>query len=236
MHLTRLSEMALNRRLQPAGHQRRDQSRQSRGRRYREPPPHASRAPLVGRHELHDGGGRDARAARRPGRNGRAPAAHFRARCAARQVRVREVRRGACARRRARWVPGVRPRRRATLTVAVRAGRAGAPQRHHLRRRWLRHGSVNPTDTPALYRIRTEGVDFANSHAVFPSQTMPNAAAIATGHYPGRHRAVRQHAVFGYPLFLTGKFGQRTGTLVPDVEDPLGTGRSQRLLRRQLFA
>ena len=49
----------------------------------------------------------------------------------------------------------------------------------------LRHGSVNAIDTPALYRIRTEGVYFANSHAVFPTQTMPNAAAIATGHYPG---------------------------------------------------
>ena len=56
----------------------------------------------------------------------------------------------------------------------------------------LRHGSVNPIDTPALYRVRTEGVYFANSHAVFPSQTMPNAAAIATGHYPGRYGAVLQ--------------------------------------------
>ena len=28
----------------------------------------------------------------------------------------------------------------------------------------LRHGSVNSIDTPALYRIRTEGVYFANSH------------------------------------------------------------------------
>ena len=48
----------------------------------------------------------------------------------------------------------------------------------------LRHGSVNPIDTPALYRVRSEGVHFANSHAVFPTQTMPNAAAIATGHIP----------------------------------------------------
>lgn len=47
----------------------------------------------------------------------------------------------------------------------------------------LRHGSVNPIDTPVLHRIRTQGVHFANSHAVFPAQTMPNSAAIATGHW-----------------------------------------------------
>ncbi len=68
----------------------------------------------------------------------------------------------------------------------------------------LRHGSVNPIDTPALYRIRTEGVYFANSHAVFPTQTMPNAAAIATGHYPGDTGQFANQIFIGYPLFLTG--------------------------------
>ena len=84
----------------------------------------------------------------------------------------------------------------------------------------LRHGSVNPIDAPALYRVRTEGVHFANSHAVFPTQTMPNAAAIATGHYPGDTGQFANQLYIAHPLFLTGNLGQRRGTAVPDVEDP----------------
>ena len=85
----------------------------------------------------------------------------------------------------------------------------------------LRHGSVNHIDTPALYRIRTEGVYFANSHAVFPTQTMPNAAAIATGHYPGDTGQFANQILIRSPLFLGGALGQPPGTMVPDVEDPL---------------
>lgn len=84
----------------------------------------------------------------------------------------------------------------------------------------LRHGSVNPIDTPALYRVRTDGVYFANSHSVFPSQTMPNAAAIATGHYPGDTGQFANQLFIAYTLFQTGNMKQRPGTIVPDVEDP----------------
>jgi arylsulfatase A-like enzyme len=48
----------------------------------------------------------------------------------------------------------------------------------------LRPDSINPDDTPRLDRLRREGVDFAASHAVFPTGTRVNAAAIATGTYP----------------------------------------------------
>jgi arylsulfatase A-like enzyme len=85
----------------------------------------------------------------------------------------------------------------------------------------LRHGSVNAIDTPALYRIRTEGVYFANSHAVFPTQTMPNSAAIATGHYPGDTGQFANQILIRHPLFMSGAIGQHPGTIVPDVEDPL---------------
>jgi arylsulfatase A-like enzyme len=84
----------------------------------------------------------------------------------------------------------------------------------------LRHGSVNPIDTPTFYKVRTEGVYFANSHAVFPTQTMPNASAIATGHYPGDTGQFANQLLVGYPVFATGNFGQTPGTMVPDVEDP----------------
>ena len=49
----------------------------------------------------------------------------------------------------------------------------------------LRYGSVNDRDAPALAQARREGVDFANSHAIFPTLTTVNASAIATGHFPG---------------------------------------------------
>ncbi|HVY87869.1 MAG TPA: alkaline phosphatase family protein [Hyphomonadaceae bacterium] len=49
----------------------------------------------------------------------------------------------------------------------------------------LRYASVNPQDGPALYALKTEGVDFANSHSLFPTITTVNASAIATGHYIG---------------------------------------------------
>ena len=39
----------------------------------------------------------------------------------------------------------------------------------------LRYGSVNATDTPAFWKVRTEGVNFANSHSVYPTLTMPNS-------------------------------------------------------------
>ena len=49
----------------------------------------------------------------------------------------------------------------------------------------LRYSSVNATDTPALAALKAEGVDFANSHSLFPTITTVNGSAIATGHYIG---------------------------------------------------
>ena len=51
----------------------------------------------------------------------------------------------------------------------------------------LRYGSVNETDTPAFAAVQHDGVDFANSHSIYPTLTTVNAGAIATGHYPGDH-------------------------------------------------
>ena len=49
----------------------------------------------------------------------------------------------------------------------------------------LRHDSVNPEDSPALYALRQRGVNFANSHSLYPTFTTPNASAFATGHLLG---------------------------------------------------
>ena len=57
----------------------------------------------------------------------------------------------------------------------------------------LRAGSVNPTDAPTMYDIITgggslNGVNFANSHSVFPTFTTPNARH--------RDRPLRRHRRF----------------------------------------
>jgi predicted AlkP superfamily pyrophosphatase or phosphodiesterase len=47
----------------------------------------------------------------------------------------------------------------------------------------LRLDALNPGDTPTLFRLRQELVHYLNSHAVFPTVTRVNAAAIGTGAY-----------------------------------------------------
>src|SRR5215510_12893833 len=51
----------------------------------------------------------------------------------------------------------------------------------------LRPDSINAADTPNLHRLRSEGVWFENSHAVFPTVTRVNSPSLATGTYPARH-------------------------------------------------
>ncbi len=46
----------------------------------------------------------------------------------------------------------------------------------------LRYGAVDAASAPQMQAIRGEGVDFTDSHALFPTLTTPNASAIATGH------------------------------------------------------
>lgn len=49
----------------------------------------------------------------------------------------------------------------------------------------LRYGSVALDNMPNMHALKTEGVDFTNSHSLFPTVTTVNASAIATGHYIG---------------------------------------------------
>jgi predicted AlkP superfamily pyrophosphatase or phosphodiesterase len=51
----------------------------------------------------------------------------------------------------------------------------------------LRPDAITPEETPNLWRLRQEGVNFSNSHSVFPTVTRVNATAIGTGMLPGRN-------------------------------------------------
>ena len=49
----------------------------------------------------------------------------------------------------------------------------------------LRPDSVNATDTPNLAALKAAGVDFADHHSTYPTFTMMNASALATGSFSG---------------------------------------------------
>lgn len=83
----------------------------------------------------------------------------------------------------------------------------------------LRPGSLNVVDSPTLLALRNQGVNFANSHAMFPTFTTPNASAIATGHYLGDTSDFSNTLYPGYPIFNSGNFGNLPGTLTPFVEN-----------------
>ncbi len=49
----------------------------------------------------------------------------------------------------------------------------------------LRGQIVTPQTAPAMAEVRDKGVNFRNSHSLFPTFTMANASGMATGHYLG---------------------------------------------------
>jgi arylsulfatase A-like enzyme len=83
----------------------------------------------------------------------------------------------------------------------------------------LRPGSINARDTPTIASARAAGVNFTNSHAVFPTFTTSNASAIATGHGLGDTGDFGNTLWTGYAVFDTGNFGLKPGTPVPYLED-----------------
>ncbi len=80
----------------------------------------------------------------------------------------------------------------------------------------LRPGSVNPTDTPTLFSIKQNGVNFTDSHSLFPTFTTPNASAIATGHYLGDTGDFSNTVYTGFPILNSN------GSVTPFIEsDPV---------------
>ena len=83
----------------------------------------------------------------------------------------------------------------------------------------MRAGSVNAVDTPTMFWVRTHGVNFANSHSLFPTFTTANASAIATGHYLGDTGDYNNQIYIGHPVFFDGNFGLPPGSYAPYVEN-----------------
>ncbi|HEV8393500.1 MAG TPA: nucleotide pyrophosphatase/phosphodiesterase family protein [Vicinamibacterales bacterium] len=94
----------------------------------------------------------------------------------------------------------------------------------------LRAGMVSMDTAPALASLAKEGVTFTNSHSVYPTLTMPNAAALATGHYPG------DTGVFGNAFLLP--FALRTAGLsrIPQIENDAVLGEIGEQMRGSFVA
>jgi len=57
----------------------------------------------------------------------------------------------------------------------------------------MRPDFVSEENTPALWKLAKDGVVFRNHHAVFPSATNVNGAALATGDYPSHTGLIANH-------------------------------------------
>jgi predicted AlkP superfamily pyrophosphatase or phosphodiesterase len=78
----------------------------------------------------------------------------------------------------------------------------------------LRPDSISAQETPNLYRLRREGVNFVNSHAAVPTVTRVNSTVLGTGAYPDTN------GIVGNSMY------------VPAVgSSPFSTGESDQLLR-----
>jgi arylsulfatase A-like enzyme len=82
----------------------------------------------------------------------------------------------------------------------------------------LRPDSIDPALTPVLARLRDErGVDFTNHHSVYPTLTMMNAAALATG----ARSAV--HGFYGNTEYQPGPSGKNAKGADVDYAQPVFT-------------
>jgi hypothetical protein len=80
----------------------------------------------------------------------------------------------------------------------------------------LRGQIVTPQTAPSMAKVRDQGVNFKNSHSLFPTFTTANASAMATGHYLGDTGDFSNTIYTGYPV------GPANGTVTPFLEvDPV---------------
>ena len=76
----------------------------------------------------------------------------------------------------------------------------------------LRSKIVTPQTAPAMAALRDAGVNLQNSHSLFPTFTMANGSAMATGHYLG------DTGVFSNSIYTAKSGTEQNGTVVPFIE------------------
>jgi hypothetical protein len=93
----------------------------------------------------------------------------------------------------------------------------------------LRGRIVTPQTAPAMAEVRDKGVNFKNSHSLFPTFTMANGSAMASGHYLGDTGTFSNTIYTGRPI----AHFQRHRHAVPRGQSRPARGR--RAFRRRLF-
>lgn len=76
----------------------------------------------------------------------------------------------------------------------------------------LRALIVKPETAPAMAEVRDKGVNFTNSHSLFPTFTMANGSAMATGHYLG------DTGTFSNSIYTGKGTSEQNGSVVPFIE------------------
>ena len=77
----------------------------------------------------------------------------------------------------------------------------------------LRALSVTPETAPTMAALRDQGVNFRKPHSLFPTFTMPNASALALGHFLGDTGVFSNTIYAGYPVAPVGN------TVTPFIEN-----------------
>ena len=77
----------------------------------------------------------------------------------------------------------------------------------------LRALSVTPESTPAMAAVRDQGVNFKNSHSIFPTVTTANASAFATGHQLG------DTGDFGNTIYVGRPVASASNSVTPFLEN-----------------
>ncbi len=77
----------------------------------------------------------------------------------------------------------------------------------------LRGRIVTPQTAPAMAEVRDKGVNFKNPHSLFPTFTMANGSAMATGHYLG------DTGTFSNTIYTGFSSAPAGDTVVPFIEN-----------------
>ena len=107
----------------------------------------------------------------------------------------------------------------ATVLSATNSGAQVPAERKVIIYVWdgLRPDSVNQVDTPNLYTLREEGVNFTDNHSTYPTFTMMNAASFATGSFGGTT------GYYGNSLWQPTARGSDSANQPVDYQEPVFT-------------
>jgi len=86
----------------------------------------------------------------------------------------------------------------------------------------LRGAIVDAQTAPHMAELRERGVSFLNSHSLFPTFTMANASAMATGHYLGDTGVFSNTINVGFPV------PGAAGSITPFLENDVALGEVDR--------